>query len=329
MADFIFRIKDKDNKLIQEIVLKVPVLDTAPQGTPLNIECRERGYKVQYVGNYFTKSTMLTDGVITNPVCPPNSHWDATLGKCVEDNIPNPNPVPGTLLYNSDVDIDWSKGSITFDDILGDDSKPNSKYIRCNASGNPTCTLLPSEKALVLSVSGADNHGRLYFGVCNFDCVLEKESMLMDSGADNDSTKVDSRHQYRDVVDDNAPDTKVQGGLGNAWHRNEVNQKGEWVHGKSSGCADEAALKIETGQWYRTRYTVRHDIANKKIYELSEIEYPLGSGYRKVLEQTCTSAPDQFFNKQEFLDWSEFWLRCNTGNTGGKIKHRKIKMWSL
>lgn len=309
MADFIFRLKDKDNKLIQEIVLAVPVLDTAPQGTLLNVECRERGYKVQYVGNYFTKSTMLTE-----QTPPPN---------------PPPTPTPGTLLYNSDVDIDWSKGQITFDDILGDDSKPNSKYIRCNASGNPTCTLLPSEKALVLSVSGADNHGRLYFGVCNFDCVLEKESMLMDSGADNDSTKVDSRHQYRDVVDDNAPDTKVQGGLGNAWHRNEVNQKGEWIHGKSSGCADEAALKIETGQWYKTRYTVRHDIANKKIHEVSEIEYPLGSGFRKVLEQTCTSAPDQFFNKQEFLDWSEFWLRCNTGTTGGKIKHRKIKMWSL
>src|SRR4029079_14738263 len=54
---------------------------------------------------------------------------------------PNPSPAAGTLLYDSNVDIDWAAWDgkkIEIGKPYGVPTKPNTKYIRMNASGSPT-----------------------------------------------------------------------------------------------------------------------------------------------------------------------------------------------
>ena len=226
-------------------------------------------------------------------------------------------PTSGTLIWGSDRDGHLhNKVKRTITDREG--------TIHINASGNPV--LKVNEDGTFSLVCSSIGHGRWYFTAPNYDCVLERKARMLSITVDNDSTKVNSRHQYRDEIDPQGTDEETQGGLGNAWHRNEVDQKIEVVHGGASACPKTETITIKGSDWYRTRFTVKHDDAKKEISQISELEYPIGSGFKKVLEQNCTAAPDQFFNKAQIMEWSETWNRLNGK---GEINYEYVNLYAL
>jgi len=203
----------------------------------------------------------------------------------------------------------------------------DSGGVHINASGKPRLHILgdKGKKHSILECL-EDGHGRFYTRKCNYDASLVRKVRFLDDTVDNDSTKIDSRHQYRDEVDKNASDEETQGGTGNAWHKSEVDAKIEVVHGGASACSFKDALtpNLKKGEYYKTRFTVLHNNDKKEIKEKAEIEYPIGTGWRTVLEKTCTSAPDQFFNESQFMEWSEYWNRINGK---GRIEYEYIKLY--
>jgi len=226
-------------------------------------------------------------------------------------------PAAGTLLYDSNVDIDWTKGDQKIEDILGDDSKPNSKYIRMNASGSPRMYLVAATKELILEHDG--KYGRAYFGVCNYNSRLECEFKL-DSCSNNASFKVRNRHQYADTVDANAPNEQKQGGQGCAVHCDSVENDLEVYHGKEMG-GPSASLspKLAAGQYHKLEFSCFDK--GGKIHVIDKIN-------GKVVSEGDIAAPSQFFNKAEFDAWSEFWVRLNA-DSGGKLYIKNLKMYAL
>lgn len=248
--------------------------------------------------------------------------------------IPEPEQPPSQgeeLLYSSNIHGKWNNGVKRTVTKIEGENKPNGKYIRMNASGKPRMHILGNGEGILETDKGddgGDTHGRAYIGACNYNCRLQKQTMFMDDTADNDSDKLNARHQFADEIQKDAPDTKKQGGLGNAWFRDQMKNKIEVVHAKGSACSYSGSFspKMKTGEWFGTKFSVWHDNEKKIIYEKSELEYPLGTGFRIVKEHECKDAPSQFFNEKDFNDWSEFWLR---ENGYGRIKHRNVELYKI
>ena len=309
MADFIIRIKDKNNALIKEIISPVPYLDTAPQGSILNLECRERGYKVQYVGNYLTKSSELVDTTV--PPIPP---------------VPN----PVGLIYDMNTMFDWSTSGplkITMGDPFGDPCKVGSGYIRMNASGDPRILVDRTNKVFTLEHDG--DYGRAYFGIKNYN-VKQVLDFLLPNVSDNLSLKVRNRHQYRQYLReclgysasqaDAISNLLVQGGIGSSYHRDTIEQAVEVWHGNNTSSRDWSIPALEANKWYQAEYSV-FDIGNGEVKQINKLN-------GNVIAERTVGLPSQFFKKADFDAFSELWVRLNATG-GGQVKFRNMKVYAL
>jgi hypothetical protein len=319
MTKFTIHVKKQDNSAkLFELSTDTNVLDNLPDGTPLTIVAKETGYKEQYVGPMKVRSTVKEGSTPPAPNPDPNPN-------------PEPNPQPGTLIYDSDVDIDWAKWDgkvIDTEHPYGDTNKPNSKYIRMNASGDPKIKFLSATKELELSHGG--KYGRAYFGVCNYGCRIEVEIKQV-ACDQKPSIKSRNRHQYRQYLREakgyteeqaNAvPDEQVQGGQGLGIDCGSVDNDLEVKHGSEvSGPSKSFSPQQPMNQYYKVEFS-QFD-KNGKIHVQDKIN-------GNVVCEGDVSAPSQFFNKAQFMEWSEIWFRLNTGDSGGKIYFKNIKVYAL
>lgn len=242
-------------------------------------------------------------------------------------------PPINNLLYDSDVDINWATAPARITDSYLNACKPNGKYIRMNASGNPRFILNKTLKELILEHDG--KYGRGYFGICNYNSVLSGFFKLP-SLDDNFSLKSRNRHQFRQYLreclgySDNeanaVPDTKVQGGIGSSYHRNTLEQAVEVWHGNNTlDKTYDISPALEENKYYGFRYSV-FDV-NGKVRQINELDRLDGKGF-KIIGQRDISPPSQFFKKTEFDEWSEFWTRLNALQ-GGKLYLKQLRMFRL
>ncbi len=266
---------------------------------------------------------VLSFGPVVEPEpCPQGQHRDPATGQCVPDVvIPEPEepPTSGTILYDSNTDIDWAgmNGKVKLvTDTYGNQSA-NGKGFHMNASGDPRMFLDPATKELMLEHDG--KYGRAYFCVCNYQSRLECDFML-DDKANGASFKLRNRHQYAEQTGTNPPNTQKQGGQGCGIHYNEVDCDLEVYHGSEIG-GPSATLSpvLEIGQWHSLKFS-QYD-KDGKIHVVVEIN-------GKVVNEGDVNAPSQFFNKAEFEGWSEFWVRLNAAQ-GGRLKIKNLKLFAL
>lgn len=253
-----------------------------------------------------------------------------TYFKLAKPTDPIPTPTPTGLLYDMNLDFDWTNGPniITMDDSYGDPNKPNTKYIRMNASGNPRIKVDKTNRVFTLEHDG--DFGRAYFGVRNYNSRMTLDFML-DSMSHNISLKTRNRHQYRQYLrealgytDDQAnaiPNTSVQGGIGSSYHQGTVEQQVEVWHGTNTLSKSwSISPQLEANKWYSAEF----DVVDSGVGILKEINRLNG----RVIGERTFSPPVQFFNKQEFDTWSEFWIRLNATG-GGWLKVRNLKVFAI
>ena len=284
--------------------------------TPPSHECPDKQH-------WDEQQQKCVDDVVTPPQphdCGEGKHWDDATQKCVDDVVEPPGS--GTLLYDSNTDINWDAitgSSQVVTDVYGE-FKPNGKYFRMKASGSPKMILMKDTKELLLEHGG--KYGRAYFGVCNYASRLEAEFKLTDA-SHNASFKTRNRHQFADVQS-GAPDNKRQGGQGSSFAVDKVDADLEVVHGTEiSGPSKSLSPKLEVNKYYKMRFS-QYD-KNGKIHVVDELDR--GNGF-EVVNEGDVNAPQQFFNKAEFEQWSEFWVRANMDN-GGRMYFKNIKMYAL
>jgi hypothetical protein len=263
--------------------------------------------------------TVQVGDTTTPPVEPP-----------VEPPIVEP-PAAGTLLYNSDTDIDWASmdgKTITIGKPYGDPTKPGTKYIRMNASGSPRITFRASDKSLILEHDG--DYGRAYIGVINYQSRVEAEIEL-DSCDNNASIKSRNMHQYNQYLRDTGqPEvTNPVGGVGNAWKCGQVVNDLEIYHGNQGDGLAEKALspQLEAGKPFAIKFSQFDSTSAGKIHIIDELDRKDGQGF-KVVNEGDVSAPSQFFDKAAFMEWSECWFRLNAKG-GGKVIYRHIKIYAI
>jgi len=338
--------KLKDGRSLVKFYSKnlTKALNKLTQGTPVDIFIEENNFAPQYTGEYITKGLpnepeepMPEPEPVPEPEpghdCKAGQHWDPNLNKCVDDEEPTPEPGPeppsGTLLYDSDVDIDWATmdgKKIEIGKPYGDPTKPGTKYIRMNASGSPRITFKASDKSLTLEHDG--DFGRAYFGVINYASRLECEYIL-DSCNNNASDKTRNMHQYNEYLRAiGQPEvSKPVGGVGNAWKCGQVVNDLEITHGdQGDGLAEKTLTpKLEAGKPFKIKFS-QFD-KNGKIHIIDELDRMDGQGY-KVVNEGDVSAPSQFFDKAAFMKFSEFWIRLNAKG-GGKLVVKHIKLYAL
>ena len=317
MAKIIFRLKDGNTDVYKSATFDVPALDQYPKGKPLDVWISEVGLQTQNVGVYRVRDTVPVTTTTTPPItCPPGQHLEN--GVCVPDVV-NP-PLPGTLIYDSNVNIDWASltSVLRVDDKYGSIAG-NGKGFHMNASGDPRMYLDPATKELKLEHDGS--YGRAYFCVTNYNSRLECEFML-DSMSHNFSIKTRNRHQVREEGGQpNATDQQRQGGIGSSYHEDTVEQQVEVWHGNNTLSGSKSlSPKLVANKWYKMTYTVQ-DVGSGKVRQTNTLD-------GVTVFQRDISPPSQFFNKAEFDTWSEFWLRLNASN-GGWVKIRNIKMYAL
>jgi hypothetical protein len=236
-----------------------------------------------------------------------------SLAKYLAPTTPLPPVITGDILYDSNVDIDWAaiaaglkagKDHLIISDTYGN-FVPNGKYFRMKASGSPRMLLYPATKELCLEHNG--KYGRGYFGVCNYSSELSGEFKLTDP-RHKFSVKTRNRHQYRDI-DPQAENEERQGGQGTGIGIDSVDSDLEIWHegGEESGPQRKVDPKLEINKYYPFKHSVYDD--NGKVHVKFELDR--GDGF-KILNEGTTNAPKQFFNKEQFEEWSEFWLRLNT-----------------
>ena len=267
------------------------------------------------------KSFTITVGGTTPPpiTCPPGQHLEN--GVCVPDVItppPNPTPAPGTLIYDSNINIDWASlgGQIKrVDDTYGNIGA-NGKGFHMNASGSPRMFLNPATKELTLEHDG--KYGRAYFAVTNYNARLECDFKL-DSCSNNASFKIRNRHQVNEEGGFNVTDEHRQGGIGASAHCNEIGNQVEVVHGTNT-LDKSKSISLQAGKWYTIKFSVK-DVDANTLRETTEI---VGVGTAEY----NIDPPKQFFYKSDFDTWSEFWVRLNADN-GGKLMLKNIKMYAL
>ena len=264
--------------------------------------------------------------------------FEVQVGTPVEPEEPEEpeqpeNPTEEGLVLIYDSKDFWKGPRRMVTEIEGDDKIPDSGYIRPNASGHPKVDVLGDEgdcHAVLINEKGpADDpvtFGRFYLGKCTYNTMMERTVAILSDSMETDSTKF-GRHQYRDVVDKKAPDSKVQGGVGFHVKRNEAGTSVEIVHGnEGDDIKKPLPTNIKTGEFYNTRYWVWHT-EDKRLLVKHQIEYPIGTGYKTVINQEM-EAPDQFFNEAEFLAWSEIWVGRGNGE-GGKIEYARVRVYKL
>jgi F5/8 type C domain len=245
--------------------------------------------------------------------------------------IPEPEPKPeepGTIagvLYDSNKDIDWAAITgeyLKVTNIYGE-FKPNTKYFRTKASGSPRAFLYPKDKTIKLQHDG--KYGRLYFGVCNYACIIELEFML-DSCNNKLSLKSRCRHQYHDVVASAKPE-QCQGGQGGSYGCGELDADLEIYHGggEVSGPSAKLVPKLEAKKWYKAKFS-QFD-KDGKIHIIQELDRNDGKGY-KVVNEGDTKAPRQFFDKDAFNKFSEFWVRYNA-DQGGELTFKNLLVTAI
>lgn len=231
---------------------------------------------------------------------------------------PEPIPTPAGVIYDSNVDINWASmtGVLRVDDKYGSIAG-GGKGFHMNASGSPRMYLDPATKELKLEHDG--KYGRAYFCVKNYNSRLECEFML-DDMKHNFSIKTRNRHQVNEEGGQNVTDEHRQGGIGSSYHESEVGQQVEVVHGNNTLDGSKSIPKLVANKWYKITYTVQD--VNGKVRQINTLD-------GQVVFQRDISPPSQFFNKADFDNWSEFWTRLNTGDEGGWLKMRNIKLYSL
>ena len=248
-----------------------------------------------------------------------------TVGSVTPTPTPTPTPSPAGLVYDSNVQGKMNNGVKRFVKDREGNVNANGFGFTVNASGggginclgNGQFNIEPAEKG----------NRRMYICACNYNGILEGEFSILDSLVRNYSIKVRSRHQYRDEVDSNAPDSKAQGGLGIHYSiaEQKVGFSYETVHGTNGGSVEKSLpKKLEVGKWYGWRYTFK-DASSSTVNIKVELDYKDGNGFVTVLNITPT-VPSVFFNKADFDTWSQFWLR---DNNEGKIAQKNVKLYLL
>ncbi len=286
------------------------------EGKKYGISIQEPNQAVVFVGDYTVQG-----GKIPDPhQCAEHEHWDEAQHQCVPDDVTT-TPPAGTLIYDSNTDIDWGAiqgESLRVDDTYGD-VKANGKGFHMNASGNPRMYLYPATKELVLEHDG--EYGRAYFAVCNYEARMEAMFMLEkpDTSA---SFKDRNRHQFRDMVNDKASDAETQGGQGTSFSAVKVDADLEVVHGTEiSGPTAKLSPSMQANEWHSMKFS-QFD-KDGKIHVIDELD-------GKVVNEGDVPAPKQFFNKAQFMEWSEFWVRMNSPKRKDNRLHIKnLKLYAL
>lgn len=238
------------------------------------------------------------------------------------------------ILFDSNVDIDWDavaklvpKGQKYFKvtNYFGSIA-PNGKGFHMNASGHPRMLLYPETKEMVLEHDG--KFGRAYFAVCNYESLMLADFKL-DTPKNNVSFKDRCRHQYRELVKKNATDKETQGGQGTSFSGTKVDADLEIVHGGSpqemSGPTAKLNPKLAGGKYYTMNFAQFDN--GGKIHIIDWLDRNDGNGL-KIVNEGEIKAPKQFFNKAQFEEWSEFWLRLNAPK-GGSVAFKNVKLIAL
>jgi len=305
------------------------------EGKKYGISIEEPNKPVQFVGDYTVQGAVIPDP----HNCAEHEHWDEATQQCVPDEIPHECPEgkhwdettqqcidnpPEELLYDSNTDIKWDEiqgDSLTVTDVYGE-FKPNAKYFRMKASGNPRMILMKATKEMILEHGG--DYGRAYVGACNYESRLEAEFKLTNA-SHNASFKLRNRHQFADVQS-GASDKQRQGGQGSSFAVDSVDADCEIVHGTEiSGPKSSLNPKLEINKYYKIRFSQFNK--NGRIHIIDELDRDDGQGF-KVVNEGDTAPPLQFFNKGEFETWSEFWIRGNMKG-GGRMYFKNVKLYKL
>lgn len=231
-----------------------------------------------------------------------------------------PPPSQDNLLYDSNFDIDWAKVDPKKKyTVYGDISKPGSKYIYAAASGHPYFMFLPETKEIILIHKG--KFGRLYFGVLNYECRLETDFMI-DSCKNGPSWKDRNRHQFHRIEED-APDTKAQGGVGCGLKCDSVDDDIEIAHdlGEDSGPQKGLRNKLEPNKYYHLSFSQWDSNDKGKIEILVKID-------GEIVNSGKIPTQPQMFNKSDFMTWSEFWVRYNA-KKGGKLTFKNLQLFNI
>lgn len=250
-----------------------------------------------------------------------------TVGGTVPNPTPSPEPIPTPtgVKYDSNVQGKWNNGVVRFVQDKEGNTGPDGFGFTVNASGGGGIRINGAGQANIEPMSAG--HRRMYICCCNYNGRLEGEFCFLDSKPRNFSIKDRSRHQYADMVDSNAPDSKKQGGIGIAFSIED--QKMEFgievVHGTNTG-DDGASLPkpLEVGKWYKYRYTLL-DTSSSSTRVKVELDYQDGQGFRTIFDKV-KGFPSVFYNKADFDTWSQFWLRLNDE---GKIGNRNVRFFPL
>lgn len=303
---------------LESVSFAVPVLTKAIRylGHGNNLNTWNSILEMQLEGRLVNKPPDTTQPIPPEPTEP------------VPPEPTEPTEPPATVtgvLYDSNKDVDWEAITGEFlkvTNIYGQ-FKPNTKYFRMKASGSPFMQLWPKTKEFWLTHGG--KYGRAYFGVCNYACKVLIDFML-DSCDNGISIKSRCRHQYADVVA-SAPDEKRQGGQGTGVRCTDIDADCEIYHGggEVSGPSAKLVPKLEANKWYTLEFAQFDD--KGQIHVIDKIDRKDGKGLQ-VVNEGLVRAPKQFFDKDEFNKWSEFWVRYNA-DKGGTLKFKNLLVTAL
>jgi len=261
----------------------------------------------------------------TPPTCPAGQHWDAAQNKCVPDVVTPPEPTPTGAKYDSNIQGNMNNGVARFVTDKEGNTNANGFGFTVNASGGGGIRCLGNGQFNIEPAS--KGYRRMYICATNYNARLEGEFAFLDAKPRNFSIKTRNRHQYADMVDSGAPDSKKQGGLGIHFSIEEQNVgfQYETVHGTNGGSVDKPLPKnLEVGKWYKYKYTYK-DTSSSTVNIKVELDYGNGQGFKTVMDIT-PSVPNVFFVKSDFDTWSQFWLR---DNEEGKIGNRNVRLFPL
>jgi hypothetical protein len=300
MTKVTFYIRDNKNVKLAEVQQDFPTLfNVGDKGKVYNIGMRESGLKEEFVGTYVVKMTAPIE--------------------------PGTTPPPTGAKYDSNIQGKWNNGVARFVTDEEGDVKADGFGFTVNASGKGGFRI--DGKGQGNLEPAESGHRRIYVCCCNYNARLEGEFIFLNDKPRNFSIKTRNRHQYADMVDSDAPNAKKQGVLGLDFSIEDqtVGHKVEVVHGTNTGSVEKDLPKdLEVGKWYKYKYTYK-DKSSTEIDIKAELDYGDGQGFRTVLTHVA-KPPSQFFNKQDFDTWSQFWLRLNDE---GKIGNRNVRLFPL
>lgn len=221
--------------------------------------------------------------------------------------IITPPPVEaGNVLWSSNTNGQWNQNrKFNVTDKFGD-TGPNMKGYYMAASGDPQLEVMGDGHALLKCEPG---HGRFYLAACNFNSALELEFNFMNSGVDNLSLKLRSRHQM------GGDGPHRFGGFGCAISLTDIDFKTEPYHNThENSISKDLAEKLSLNTWYKMRYTCTNAVDNKSVLFKAELDY--GSGFKTVLVGAHKSPKAYYMDKSLYESHSEAWIRMNNEQPG-------------